>query len=145
MGAKLKHRVLVCGGRKFGKVDLDVIPDELEAALANAVVEQEFLKASLDNLKGSLEIDCVIHGGAKGADTLAGQWANNNDLPTEVYLPDWKAHPRTAGFIRNQRMLDEGKPTLVIAFPGGNGTKDMVSRAKKAGIPVYEVVYEMAR
>ena len=39
----------------------------------------------------------------------------------------------------NQRMLDEGKPDLVVAFPGAGGTKDMVRRAVKAGVPVHEV------
>jgi len=36
-------------------------------------------------------------------------------------------------------MLDEGKPDLVVAFPGGGGTKDMVRRAVKAGVSVHEV------
>ncbi len=38
--------------------------------------------------------------------------------------------------IRNQQMLDEAKPDMVLAFPGGRGTDDMVSRAEKAGVPV---------
>jgi hypothetical protein len=44
-----------------------------------------------------------------------------------------------AGPLRNQRMLDEGKPDLVVAFPGGGGTKDLVRRAVKAGVSVHEV------
>jgi hypothetical protein len=36
-------------------------------------------------------------------------------------------------------MIDEGKPELVIAFPGGSGTADMVRRARAANIPVIEV------
>lgn len=36
-------------------------------------------------------------------------------------------------------MLDEGKPDLVVVFPGGTGTADMVRRAKKAGVEVIEV------
>lgn len=43
------------------------------------------------------------------------------------------------GPLRNQRMLEEGKPDLVVAFPGGGGTKDMVRRAAKAGVPIHEV------
>ena len=46
---------------------------------------------------------------------------------------------RLAPPLRNQRMLDEGKPDLVVAFPGGGGTKDMVRRAVKAGVPIHEV------
>jgi predicted Rossmann-fold nucleotide-binding protein len=41
--------------------------------------------------------------------------------------------------MRNQRMIDEGKPDLVVAFPGGSGTADMVRRAKRASIEVMEV------
>ncbi len=43
---------------------------------------------------------------------------------------------KSAGSIRNQQMIDEGKPDLVVAFPGGFGTKDMVRRAKKHNIEV---------
>ena len=46
---------------------------------------------------------------------------------------------KKAGPLRNQRMLDEGKPDLVVAFPGGGGTKDMVRRSVKAGVPIHEV------
>jgi hypothetical protein len=44
-----------------------------------------------------------------------------------------------AGPLRNYQMLEEGKPDLVVAFPGGGGTKDMVRRAVKAGVSVHEV------
>jgi hypothetical protein len=36
-------------------------------------------------------------------------------------------------------MLDEGKPDLVVAFPGAGRTKDMVRRAVKAGVAIHEV------
>ena len=45
----------------------------------------------------------------------------------------------TAGHIRNQQMIDEGKPDLVVAFPGGAGTADMIRRAKKHNLKVIEV------
>jgi hypothetical protein len=45
-------------------------------------------------------------------------------------------HGRAAGPIRNQAILDEGKPDLVVAFPGGRGTTDMVSRVQNARIEV---------
>ena len=46
---------------------------------------------------------------------------------------------RMGGPLRNQRMLHEGKPDLVVVFPGGGGTKDMVRRAVKAGVAIHEV------
>ena len=58
-----------------------------------------------------------------------------------VYVPqgEWDELGKKAGPLRNQRMLDEGKPNLVVAFPGGGGTKDMVRRAVKARVPIHEV------
>jgi hypothetical protein len=81
----------------------------------------------------------IIHGGAAGADWCAGAVAELRDIPQSVFKADWKAHGRAAGPIRNQQMLDQGKPDLVLAFPGGRGTADMVRRAKAAGVEVREI------
>jgi len=110
-------RVLVCGGRDYD--------DE-------ARVFEE-----LDRLKPTF----VIEGGANGADSLAWRWAKRN-LPfnsRRTFEANWSAHGKAAGAIRNQQMLDEGKPDLVLAFPGGRGTADMVRRAKRAGVQVVEI------
>lgn len=110
-------RVLVCGGRDFKNDD--------------------FMKKVLDEYRYTAT--CIIHGAARGADKLAHNWAGWNKIQVEAYYANWNKHGKAAGPIRNQQMLDEGKPDLVIAFPGGNGTRDMVTRAKKAGIRVIEV------
>jgi hypothetical protein len=86
----------------------------------------------------------VIHGGAKGADTLAGQWAKANGMKVEIYRAAWTKHGRAAGPIRNQQMIDEGKPTRAIGFRSAgvsNGTDDMTERLVASGIP-HEVVQE---
>lgn len=61
-------------------------------------------------------------------------------VPVIVYHADWNAHGRSAGPIRNAKMLAEGKPDLVVAFPGGKGTAHMVGIARKAGVPVVEML-----
>jgi UDP-N-acetylmuramoylalanine-D-glutamate ligase len=53
---------------------------------------------------------------------------------------DCETHGRSADPIRNRRTLDEGKPDLVVAFPGGRGTAHMVSQARAAGVRVIEVM-----
>jgi hypothetical protein len=73
------------------------------------------------------------------ADTLAVEWATNRGVPFDVYMADWESLGRKAGPIRNQRMLVEGKPDLVVAFPGGNGTAGMVALARNAGVDVIMV------
>lgn len=59
-------------------------------------------------------------------------------ITVEPHPADWKRHGRAAGPIRNQKMLEE-KPEMVVAFPGGKGTADMVKKAGQAGIEVFVV------
>jgi hypothetical protein len=83
----------------------------------------------------------LVHGGAQGADSLAGLWASmrKDSVTVRVYEADWKTHGRAAGPIRNIKMLTESLPHVIIAFKGGNGTAHMVRIGKEAGVPVYEV------
>lgn len=81
----------------------------------------------------------IIHGGARGADQMAGAFAKRMAIGVTEYHADWGAHGPSAGPIRNQKMLDEGNPDLVIAFPGGRGTADMVRRAKEAPTELAEI------
>lgn len=108
-------RVLVCGGRDYDNV------------------------ARAEEVLDALDIDVIIEGGARGADNLGYQYAYRHDILVETFPARWDRHGKAAGPLRNQRMLDEGKPDLVVAFPGGRGTADMVRRAKKAGVPVKEI------
>ena len=67
---------------------------------------------------------------AKGADTLAVQFAELYDIPCLKFPADWARYGKGAGPVRNQLMLDEGKPDLIIAFPmqSSRGTRDMINR-----------------
>lgn len=112
--------VIVCGGRDFA--DRKLVFETLDAIQFGA---------------GPLHI---IQGGASGADKLAMDWALSKPYAHVSNVPaDWRKHGRAAGPIRNQQMLDEYRPRLVVAFPGGRGTADMVRRAKAAGVPVREI------
>lgn len=107
-------KVLVCGGRNY----LD-------------------LKRVFEVLDG-LRPKHVIHGGASGADRCANDWAIVRGVRRSIYPADWVRLGKAAGPLRNQLMLDKEKPDLVIAFPGGRGTADMVRRAREAGVKVIE-------
>jgi ABC-type Fe3+-hydroxamate transport system substrate-binding protein len=80
----------------------------------------------------------IISGEARGFDTLAKNYARVYGIAYEGYPADWKKHGKAAGPIRNKQMLDEGKPDKVLAFlaPNSRGTRNMISQAEKAGIPV---------
>ena len=112
-------RVLVCGGREFE-----------DTALAFAV---------LDRLHRERCCTVLIEGDARGADRIAGAWADARGIEHRVFPADWQGLGRKAGPIRNLQMLQEGKPDLVVAFPGGRGTAHMVHCAGEAGVPVLQV------
>jgi hypothetical protein len=83
-------------------------------------------------------VEVVIEGEAKGADTLGRVAAERFGIPVLKFPALWDKHGKAAGPIRNRQMLTEGKPTLVLAFhndiANSKGTKDMVKAAMKAGI-----------
>jgi len=81
----------------------------------------------------------IIHGNAKCVDMIADEWAITNWVTVRSYPANWCKYGNRAGPIRNQEMLDTENPELVIAFPGGPGTADMIRRARKAKIPVEEI------
>ncbi len=113
-------RVLVCGGRDC--------QDPL------------YVENTLDRLLAARgPFRQLIHGGARGADRMAGKWARDHGVLEWDFLPEWHRVGASYGLSRNQRMIAEGAPDLVVAFPGGSGTDSMCELARAAGIEVLEV------
>lgn len=56
------------------------------------------------------------------------------------YKADWETEGLAAGPIRNRKMLEENRDCLVIAFPGGKGTKNCIKTARSLGMTVLQVV-----
>lgn len=120
-------KILVCGGRNYDDWET------FRKVLWKYYVEG--LRTPVDG-KSSLEI---ISGMARGADSMAVSFAKTFGLKLHEYPADWAWHGKGAGAIRNRQMLNEGKPDLVVAFPGGVGTYHMISIAKRAGVRVIEI------
>lgn len=121
-------RVLVCGGRDFSDYEL------LRKTLHDLFVVYD--EKPFPHLPENF---VLIQGGANGADSLADQWAFTYGICSKSYAADWNQYGKSAGYIRNKQMLVEGKPDLVIAFPGGKGTAMMVRLAKETGVEVKEI------
>tara|TARA_R110000868_G_scaffold13711_1_gene63542 strand:- start:14864 stop:15259 length:396 start_codon:yes stop_codon:yes gene_type:complete len=103
-------KVLVCGGRGYSNYNK---VEEVLTDLQNSIGRSIF----------------VITGGATGADSLAEKFAKNYGLPCAIVPAIWTVYGRSAGPIRNEWMLTLN-PEWVVAFPGGNGTANMVQLAK---------------
>lgn len=112
-------RVIVCGGRDYGKN-----PDG-----SDNDVEMDFLFDYLMDILLEHPNMTVIQGEARGADALAKLWANFMKVPVVSFPADWKKYGNRAGPVRNLQMIEEGKPDLVVAFRGGAGTTNMIKQA----------------
>lgn len=108
-------KALVCGGRNYSD------------------------RARVFRVLAEINPDEVVQGGATGADRLAKEWAVLREKIRHTYPAQWRKFYCQAGPVRNQQMLDAEAPDLVIAFPGGSGTADMVRRAEKAGVEVRRI------
>ena len=97
--------------------------------------DREAVFRALDSLNDPI-IDWVVHGFAKGADSLAREWAISRGVNHKGYPADWRVHGPKAGPLRNKQMLKESNPTLLVWFPGGPGTKNCVATAERMGILV---------
>lgn len=78
----------------------------------------------------------VAHGAYAGVDKLAGKWARERGIDEAPYPADWEAFGAAAGPIRNRAMLESERPDALIAFPGGAGTTDCISKARRMGIAI---------
>lgn len=128
--------VLVCGGRDFGWQQSDGKRQQDQV---------KYLLAKLDSFHAKHEITHLVQGGAKGADQLSRFWAQTRYVPFTEFPANWRLHGKAAGPIRNQAQLDYllswDEDMAVIAFhpdiESSKGTKDMVTRAEKAGVKTY--------
>lgn len=136
--------VLVCGGRSYGYAEPRATPEQRIKAGLEAQQLLELLDEVSRELPSEGEVLRIVTGDATGADDLATRWARASDVPVKVYRAHWAELGRRAGPIRNQQMLDENRADIkmVLAFPGGKGTADMIRRAKLAGFEVRRVVNE---
>jgi hypothetical protein len=107
-------KLLVCGGRDFN--DTPFAYDQIQR----------------------LNPSAIIHGKARGADSIAGLYAKEFGIPCIEVPANWDFYGKRAGFLRNKWMIDFCSPDHVLALPGGNGTANMVELSHEAGIKVME-------
>lgn len=111
-------RILITGSRDW---------DDLNC-IYNAIYKEHI---------GSEKNTVVVHGGARGADYLAGRVADTLKLDIEVYKADWDTYGKAAGFVRNDKMVNLGADVcLAFIRNESKGATMCAELAEKAGIPV---------
>jgi len=120
----VSYRVLVTGSRDW--MDRQAVADALIAVEMGAWCHPSFGRFVL------------VHGGAKGLDAMAAEWAEQRQgWAVEAHPADWRTHGRRAGPIRNAHMVSLGAGLcLGFPMPGRRGTWDCIKKACDAGIPI---------
>lgn len=114
----MTERIIVTGGRDFA--------------------DRELVYATLDAVRARFGEIILSHGDGRGCDQLCDDWARSRGVMTERYPADWDRYGRSAGPRRSAEMIRAGG-ALLVAFPGGRGTRGAISMAERAGIPVQRV------
>ncbi len=104
------HRVIVAGSRGLKNFPL--------------------LCGLMDEFRRAYDIQCVVSGTAKGADTMGAAWARRNRIAVVEFPADWEQHGKRAGYLRNVQMAEFA--TALVAFWDGKspGTKHMIEIAQ---------------
>ena len=81
----------------------------------------------------------IIVGDGGGGDRKAREWAQENGVEYSVFAADWDGEGRSAGTVRNALMMSEGRPTMLLACPADEDSRQARSAVKAArdhGVPV---------
>lgn len=92
--------------------------------------------AQLDAIHAEHHVAEVVSGGAEGADRSGELWAESRGIPVRIFKPEWQRYGRAAGPVRNGQMAAHADAAAV--FPGGSGTRDMLARARHAGLRIFD-------
>jgi len=115
-------KIAVVGGRDFNDYEL---------------LKSEMVKFINENNN----IQALVSGGAKGADSLAERLAVELSIPIQVFKPDYKRFGRAATLVRNTEIVEHSD--VIFAFWNGSskGTLDSINKAKKMKKKLFVVNY----
>ena len=100
--------------------------------------DHELIWDRLDRIRSRHPDMVLIHGGSsKGAERIAACWADSRTVPQVVFKPDWTRHGKAAPFRRNDELI-ETMPIGLLAFPGNGIQENLVDKARRLGIPVWQ-------
>jgi hypothetical protein len=114
-------KIIIAGGRDFD--DYDLLVRECKILLDDMNVER------------------IVSGHAKGADSLGEKFAFKHDYDIKIFEAKWDIHGKAAGYLRNNDMAIYAD--MLIAFWDGKsrGTQDMIKLAKNHGLMVHVITY----
>lgn len=107
--------------------------------------EYSILVNCLNKFQETSKITSIVSGGARGADSLAEKYAFNYNIPFTSHLAEWEIYGKSAGFIRNEKIIKDCD--CVIAFWDGlsKGTLHSLNLANKLNIKSHIIYYNKSK
>lgn len=83
------------------------------------------------------KVSLIVSGGARGADLIGREISKRHSIELLEFIPDWDGLGKSAGFIRNRKIIESSD--MVLAFHDGEsrGTQNSLDVAKKLKKPVF--------
>lgn len=97
---------------------------------------KDLLYQELDKLSPTT----IISGGAKGADSIASDYAKEKSIELLEIKPDWKIG-RHAGLLRNTEIVKSSEFLLAFWDGKSKGTADSIKKAESMKLPKKVIIY----
>ena len=114
-------KIIVAGGRDFNN------RIALNNVLSNIISPKE---------------DVIICGDARGADILGAEWAAQHQVPIQHHPAKWDEYGKSAGYIRNAEMAEEGDALIAFWDGKSKGTMNMIKAMKLHKKPYWVYSYQ---
>ncbi|MDD5151798.1 MAG: DUF2493 domain-containing protein [Flavobacterium sp.] len=99
-------------------------------------------KKEIFDILSRYDISIVVSGGALGVDTIAEEYAENINIGTDIYLPDWKKYGKSAGFIRNKDIINNSDMTIAFWDGKSKGTLNSIEYSRKINHPTIVWIFQ---
>ena len=96
----------------------------------------ELVQRWTENVSRICAINCVLCGGARGADALGKQVAEAAGIAVKMFPAEWDKYGRGAGYRRNIDMAREGTFLLAFPMPNSKGTLHIIETMQEMNKPV---------
>ena len=119
-------KVIIAGSRSF--VDYEKLRSVCDSILPNQYSEPRI---------------SILSGTSSGSDSLGERYANERGFALNRYPANWKQYGRAAGPIRNRQMVEDADAAIVFWDGQSRGTKNLIEEAKKQGLIVRIIMYNV--
>jgi len=107
-------KIAIVGYRNFNDFDM----------FENYILDWELTNGKITN---------IISGGCVGTDKLAEKYAIKYNIPTTIHEAQWDKYGKSAGPIRDKKIVDDCSHLIAFLSSKSVGTKITINMAKKAG------------